>query len=47
MASVWITPRDSERGEQTLSVGSEFPYAEDPSLWQVLELQSETSRRKP
>src|SRR5947209_8099168 len=36
---VYYAVRDSERGEQTLSVGSEFPYAEDPSLWQVLELQ--------
>lgn len=30
--------RDSELGEQTLSLGPEFPYAEDPSLWQFLEL---------
>ena len=30
--------RDAELGEQVLSVGSEFPYAEDPSLWSVLEL---------
>jgi hypothetical protein len=30
--------RDSELGEQVLSVGSEFPYADDPSLWSVLEL---------
>jgi hypothetical protein len=30
--------RDSERGEQTLAVGSDFPFAEDPSLWQVLAL---------
>jgi len=30
--------RDSERGEQVLSVGSDFPYAEDPTLWSVLEL---------
>lgn len=29
---------DREQGEQTLGVGSEFPYAEDPSLWSVLEL---------
>src|SRR5207248_2204634 len=35
---VYYAVRDSEKGEQTLSVGSEFPYAEDPSLWQVLEL---------
>jgi hypothetical protein len=30
--------RDTELGEQVLSVGSEFPYSEDPSLWSVLEL---------
>jgi hypothetical protein len=30
--------RDSELGEQVLSVGAEFPYWEDPSLWSVLEL---------
>jgi hypothetical protein len=30
--------RDSERGEQALGVGADFPYAEDPSLWSVLEL---------
>ena len=30
--------RDQEHGEQTLSVGAEFPFAEDPSLWSVLEL---------
>ena len=30
--------RDSELGEQALSVGPDFPYAEDPSLWSVLEL---------
>ncbi len=30
--------RDSELGEQTLSVGSDFPCAEDPTLWSVLEL---------
>jgi hypothetical protein len=35
---VYYAVRDSERGEQTLGVGSEFPYAEDPSLWHVLEL---------
>lgn len=32
--------RDSELGEQTLSSGPEFPYAEDPSLWQLIELNS-------
>jgi hypothetical protein len=30
--------RDAEVGEQVLSVGAEFPYWEDPSLWSVLEL---------
>jgi hypothetical protein len=30
--------RDAELGEQVLSVGSEFPYWEDPTLWSVLEL---------
>jgi Carbohydrate family 9 binding domain-like len=30
--------RDSELGDQVLSVGAEFPYWEDPSLWSVLEL---------
>lgn len=30
--------RDAELGEQVLSVGSDFPYSEDPSLWSVLEL---------
>ncbi len=30
--------RDSELGDQTLAVGSEFPCASDPSLWQTIEL---------
>lgn len=30
--------RDLELGEQVLSVGADFPYWEDPSLWSVLEL---------
>ena len=29
---------DNELGEQTLAVGSEFPYESDPSLWQTVEL---------
>jgi hypothetical protein len=29
---------DRELGWQTLSVGPEFPFAEDPSLWATLEL---------
>jgi len=35
---IFYAVRDSELGEQTLSVGHEFPYGEDPSLWEVLEL---------
>ena len=35
---VYYAVRDAERGEQTPGVGGEFPYGEDPSLWQVLEL---------
>lgn len=31
--------RDKELGEQTLGLGPEFPFADDPSLWQLLELQ--------
>jgi hypothetical protein len=30
--------RDGELGEQALSVGSDFPVGEDPTLWSVLEL---------
>lgn len=30
--------RDAERGDQFLSVGPEFPFAHDPSLWATLEL---------
>lgn len=29
---------DAEKGDQVLSVGADFPYWEDPSLWSVLEL---------
>lgn len=32
--------RDSELGDQTLAVGSEFPYESDPSLWQNVDLNS-------
>ena len=35
---LYYAVRDAELGEQVLSVGSEFPYWEDPSLWSVLEL---------
>jgi hypothetical protein len=34
----WYVVRDGELGEQTPGVGADFPYAEDPSLWAVLEL---------
>jgi hypothetical protein len=30
--------RDLELGEQTLSVGADFPFADDPSLWSTLDL---------
>jgi hypothetical protein len=30
--------RDGELGEQTLGLGPDFPYWEDPSLWSTLEL---------
>jgi hypothetical protein len=30
--------KDAELGDQVLSVGADFPYWEDPSLWSVLEL---------
>jgi len=30
--------RDAELGLQTLTVGNDFPYESDPSLWQTLEL---------
>jgi len=30
--------RDRERGLQTLSVGEEFPFTSDPSLWHSIEL---------
>jgi hypothetical protein len=36
--------RDSEHGEQLLGAGPEFPYAEDPTLWSVLELVSEKGK---
>lgn len=36
---VYYSVRDQELGDQFLSVGWEFPFGEDPSLWAVLELQ--------
>ena len=35
---IYYAVRDAELGEQVLSVGSDFPYSEDPTLWSVLEL---------
>ena len=35
---IYYAVRDAELGEQVLSVGPDFPYWEDPSLWSVLEL---------
>ena len=34
----YYSVRDAELGEQDLSVGADFPFWEDPSLWSVLEL---------
>lgn len=34
----YLLVRDVELGDQTLTVGREFPYDADPSLWQTLEL---------
>jgi hypothetical protein len=36
--SFFYAVHDAELGEQVLSVGAEFPYWEDPSLWSALEL---------
>jgi len=35
---VYYAVRDQELGDQFLSVGWEFPFADDPSIWGVLEL---------
>jgi hypothetical protein len=35
---VYCTVRDAELGDQYLTVNQDFPFADDPSLWQVLEL---------
>ena len=34
----YVVVRDAELGEQFLTVGREFPFEYDPSLWQMLEL---------
>ncbi len=38
---IHVAVHDQELGEQSLSVGGDFPWAEDPSLWSVLELVGE------
>jgi hypothetical protein len=35
---VFYAFHDADRGDQTLGADTGFPYSEDPSLWQVLEL---------
>ena len=35
---IYYAVRDAELGDQVLSVGADFPYWEDPTLWGVLEL---------
>ena len=35
---VFYVIRDAELGEQSLGAAGEMPYAEDPTLWQVMEL---------
>ena len=35
---VYYSVRDQELGDQFLSVGWDFPFSDDPSLWAVLEL---------
>jgi hypothetical protein len=35
---IYYAVRDSELGDQFLSVNGDFPYMDDPSLWDVLEL---------
>jgi len=38
---------DRELGWQTFSVGPEFPFVEDPSLWGTLELTPDPNRLRP
>jgi hypothetical protein len=35
---IFYAVRDQELGEQTLGAGTDLPFADDPSLWSVLEL---------
>jgi hypothetical protein len=36
---LFYSVRDAEHGEQTLGLGPDFPFWEDPSLWSVLRLE--------
>jgi hypothetical protein len=38
---IFYAVHDAELGEQTLGAGTDLPYAEDPTLWSVLELVRE------
>jgi len=38
---IHVAIHDRELGEQSLSVGGDFPWSEDPSLWSALELVKE------
>jgi hypothetical protein len=38
---VFYAVHDTELGTQTLGIGPDFPFAEDPTLWSVLELVRE------
>jgi hypothetical protein len=35
---VFTSVRDADRGDQTLGLSADFPYWDDPSLWDTLEL---------
>jgi hypothetical protein len=43
---IHLAIHDQELGEQSLSVGGDFPSAEDPSLWSVLELVKEETEEE-
>jgi hypothetical protein len=38
MLGFYYAVKDAELGEQFLTVGREFPFDHDPSLWSTLEL---------
>jgi hypothetical protein len=42
---IHVAVHDRELGEQSLSVGGDFPCSEDPSLWSVLELVKREEER--